>query len=191
MTRPADHPPVQPPKIGVLLINLGTPDAPEPGAVRRYLAEFLTDPRVIEIPRTVAADLARTCCGPPASRRMLSPGVDRGGSPLAAITRRQARLQDKMGPPSPSISPCDRQSGIAAGSAGWSPPGAARGYYPAAVQQYCARRRRARTCRLSGRSPVRDSRRCALCRLTMTNVYNDALRADSRASWPRSIRPPG
>ena len=35
--------------IGVLLINLGTPDAPEVRAVRRYLAEFLSDPRVVEI----------------------------------------------------------------------------------------------------------------------------------------------
>ena len=34
--------------IGVLLVNLGTPDAAEPKAVRRYLKEFLTDPRVIE-----------------------------------------------------------------------------------------------------------------------------------------------
>ena len=34
--------------IGVLLVNLGTPDAAEPAAVRRYLKEFLTDPRVIE-----------------------------------------------------------------------------------------------------------------------------------------------
>jgi len=38
-------------KVGVLLINLGTPDAPEVRAVRRYLAEFLSDPRVIEIPK--------------------------------------------------------------------------------------------------------------------------------------------
>lgn len=37
----------------VVLVNLGTPDAPEPGAVRRYLAEFLSDPRVIELPRLV------------------------------------------------------------------------------------------------------------------------------------------
>jgi len=50
MTRPADHPLIPAPKIGVLLINLGTPDAPEERAVRRYLAEFLSDPRVIEIP---------------------------------------------------------------------------------------------------------------------------------------------
>ena len=37
--------------IGVLVTNLGTPDAPTPSAVRRYLAEFLADPRVIELPR--------------------------------------------------------------------------------------------------------------------------------------------
>ena len=35
-------------KIGVLLVNLGTPDAADPASVRRYLKEFLTDPRVIE-----------------------------------------------------------------------------------------------------------------------------------------------
>jgi protoporphyrin/coproporphyrin ferrochelatase len=40
-----------PEKTAVLLINLGTPDAPTPAAVRRYLKEFLSDPRVIEIPR--------------------------------------------------------------------------------------------------------------------------------------------
>ena len=49
--KPADHPQVQHGRIGVLLVNLGTPDAPETAAVRRYLAEFLSDPRVIEIPR--------------------------------------------------------------------------------------------------------------------------------------------
>src|SRR5437879_2809911 len=38
-------------RLGVLLINLGTPDAPTAAAVRRYLAEFLSDPRVVEIPR--------------------------------------------------------------------------------------------------------------------------------------------
>lgn len=41
------------PKVGVLLCNLGTPQAPEPGAVRRYLAEFLSDKRVIEAPRWI------------------------------------------------------------------------------------------------------------------------------------------
>ena len=37
--------------LGVLLVNLGTPAAPTPAAVRRYLAEFLSDPRVVETPR--------------------------------------------------------------------------------------------------------------------------------------------
>ncbi len=49
MIRPAGHPAIPDQKVGVLLINLGTPDAPEARAVRRYLAEFLSDPRVIEI----------------------------------------------------------------------------------------------------------------------------------------------
>ena len=40
-------------RIGILVTNLGTPDAPTTGAVRRYLAEFLADPRVIEVPRWV------------------------------------------------------------------------------------------------------------------------------------------
>lgn len=40
-------------RLGVLLINLGTPDAPTAGAVRRYLGEFLSDPRVVEIPRAL------------------------------------------------------------------------------------------------------------------------------------------
>ncbi len=40
-------------KTGILLLNLGTPDAPTPAAVRRYLAEFLSDPRVVEIPKAL------------------------------------------------------------------------------------------------------------------------------------------
>ena len=42
-----------PEALGVLLVNLGTPDAPTPDAVRRYLAEFLFDPRVVELPRPI------------------------------------------------------------------------------------------------------------------------------------------
>lgn len=41
------------PRLGVILANLGTPDAPTPAAVRRYLREFLSDGRVIEVPRLV------------------------------------------------------------------------------------------------------------------------------------------
>lgn len=48
---PADHPAIQPPKIGVLLVNLGTPDGTDYWSVRRYLKEFLSDPRVIDLPR--------------------------------------------------------------------------------------------------------------------------------------------
>src|ERR1700754_317361 len=38
-------------RIGILLVNSGTPAAPEPRAVRKYLARFLSDPRVVELPR--------------------------------------------------------------------------------------------------------------------------------------------
>ena len=40
-------------KIGVLLVNLGTPDEPTTSAVRRYLGEFLSDPRIVEIPKFI------------------------------------------------------------------------------------------------------------------------------------------
>ncbi|MCW5722539.1 MAG: ferrochelatase [Devosia sp.] len=48
---PKDHPRVPQQKIGVLLLNLGTPDATDFWSVRRYLKEFLSDPRVIETPK--------------------------------------------------------------------------------------------------------------------------------------------
>jgi ferrochelatase len=57
--QPADHPLLPAPKIGVLLINLGTPNAPEPGAVKLYLREFLSDPRVVEIPQLVWQPILR------------------------------------------------------------------------------------------------------------------------------------
>lgn len=53
MTLPADHPPVKLGKVGVLLVNLGTPDATDPVSMRRYLKEFLTDKRVIEWPKAL------------------------------------------------------------------------------------------------------------------------------------------
>jgi ferrochelatase len=43
----------RPARVGVLMVNLGTPDAPTAPALRRYLAEFLSDPRVVEIPRAL------------------------------------------------------------------------------------------------------------------------------------------
>ncbi|MEJ8473122.1 ferrochelatase [Roseibium algae] len=50
---PDDHPPVKTGKIGVLMVNLGTPDATSYWPMRRYLREFLSDKRVIEWPRAL------------------------------------------------------------------------------------------------------------------------------------------
>ena len=101
MTRPDDHPEVKAPRIGVLLINLGTPDSPEPAAVRRYLAEFLSDRRVVEIPwflwkPILHGIILRT--RPKKSAHAYKQVWSNDGSPLAAITRRQAEaLQHRMG----------------------------------------------------------------------------------------------
>ncbi len=48
---PPEHPAIKKPKVGVVLINLGTPDATDYWSVRRYLQEFLSDPRVIDLPK--------------------------------------------------------------------------------------------------------------------------------------------
>ena len=50
---PADHPEIRQGEIGVLFVNLGTPDAPTAPAVRRYLAEFLSDKRIVDLPRAL------------------------------------------------------------------------------------------------------------------------------------------
>jgi ferrochelatase len=91
--RPADHPAIPAPRIGVLLVNLGTPDDASPAAVRRYLAEFLSDPRVVEIPRIVWQPILRGAVlttRPKKSAHAYSQVWSEEGSPLAAITRRQA-----------------------------------------------------------------------------------------------------
>ncbi|MEO8668126.1 MAG: ferrochelatase, partial [Bauldia sp.] len=46
---PPGHPPIPPGRIGVLLVNLGSPSGKDAASVRRYLRQFLSDPRVIEI----------------------------------------------------------------------------------------------------------------------------------------------
>jgi len=101
MTPPVNHPPIAPPKIGVLLINLGTPDAPEPKAVKTYLREFLSDPRVIEIPQWVWQPILRGIIlntRPKKSAHAYQQVWGPEGSPLAAITARQARaLQGAFG----------------------------------------------------------------------------------------------
>ena len=55
--------------IGVLLINLGTPDAPDARAVRKYLAEFLSDPRVIEILKPARKPILHSLILPSRPRR--------------------------------------------------------------------------------------------------------------------------
>jgi ferrochelatase len=97
----ADHPQVAHGRIGVLLVNLGTPDAPTPRAVRRYLAEFLSDRRVVEIPPLLWQPILRGIIlrtRPRKSARAYAQVWSEDGSPLAAITAAQARLlQARLG----------------------------------------------------------------------------------------------
>jgi ferrochelatase len=83
------------PKIGILLINLGSPDAATPGAVRRYLREFLSDPYVVEIPRPVwwlILNLFVLTTRPKASAARYAQVWTSEGSPLKVHTERQAKL---------------------------------------------------------------------------------------------------
>ena len=94
MIPPSDHPRIRAPKIGVLLVNLGTPNTPEPGSVKLYLKEFLSDPRVVEIPQLVWQPILRGIIlntRPKKSAHAYGQVWTDEGSPLAAITARQAR----------------------------------------------------------------------------------------------------
>ena len=88
-------------KPGVLLLNLGTPDAPTPEAVKRYLAEFLADRRVVDLPRLLWLPILygivlRT--RPAKSAEAYAQVWTDKGSPLAAITAEQAeKLRDRLG----------------------------------------------------------------------------------------------
>ncbi|MFN3725125.1 MAG: ferrochelatase [Allosphingosinicella sp.] len=101
-TLSADHPAIPERKVGVLLINLGTPDDSTPKAVRTYLAEFLSDRRVIEIPPLVWQPILRgfvLTTRPKKSAHAYQQVWTKEGSPLAAITRAQAEaLKDALGP---------------------------------------------------------------------------------------------
>ena len=98
---PSDHPHIPTPRIGVLLVNLGTPDAPDTRAVRRYLKEFLWDRRVVEIPRAVWWLILNGIIlntRPKKSAHAYAQVWSEDGSPLAAITKAQAAaLQDRLG----------------------------------------------------------------------------------------------
>ncbi len=102
MTLPPDHPVVPAPKIGVLLMNLGTPDGPDAKSVKRYLGEFLSDRRVIEIPAIAWQPILRGIIlntRPRKSAHAYQQVWREDGSPLAAITKAQAeRLKPAFGP---------------------------------------------------------------------------------------------
>ena len=90
---PDNHPPVKSGQIGVLLVNLGTPDAPDPKSVKRYLAQFLSDRRVIEIPPIAWQPILRGIIlntRPKKSAKAYAKIWTDRGSPLADITASQA-----------------------------------------------------------------------------------------------------
>ncbi len=96
---PADHPPVAFGKVGVLLVNLGTPDGTDYWSMRRYLKEFLSDRRVIEVPRirwwpilNLIVLTTRPRSSGEAYESIWNHELDE--SPLRTITRGQA---DKLG----------------------------------------------------------------------------------------------
>src|SRR5256714_4595934 len=97
--RPADHPPLTAGRIGVLLVNLGTPDAPDYFSMGRYLNEFLSDRRVIEENRLkwwLVLNLIILTVRPSRKGRDYDKiwNRERDESPLKTITRSQA---EKLG----------------------------------------------------------------------------------------------
>jgi ferrochelatase len=97
MTRPSDHPPVRSGKVGLLLVNLGSPDAPDVPAVKSYLDQFLSDRRVVEIPAILWQPLLKLVIlntRPKTTAANYAKIWDREAneSPLKLITRNQAEL---------------------------------------------------------------------------------------------------
>src|SRR3712207_5594697 len=93
--KPVDHPPVKAGRIGVLLMNLGTPEATDYWSMRRYLKEFLSDRRVIETPRAIwwpVLSLIILSVRPKRKGRDYDTiwNKDRNEGPLKTITRSQA-----------------------------------------------------------------------------------------------------
>src|SRR5476649_2882113 len=99
----------QPGATGVLLVNLGTPDAPTPAAVRRYLREFLWDPRVVQIPRPLwwlILNFAVLPFRPAKAAKKYATIWREDGSPLRVYLGRQAQLLrgylgEQLGKPMP------------------------------------------------------------------------------------------
>ena len=83
------------PRIAILLCNLGTPDAPTPAALRRFLAEFLSDTRVVEIPRLLWWLILHGVIlrvRPAKSAKKYASIWTPEGSPLKVWTEKQAKL---------------------------------------------------------------------------------------------------
>ncbi|MGD9788104.1 MAG: ferrochelatase [Sulfuricellaceae bacterium] len=90
-----EPPASSPARVGVLLLNLGTPDAPTKAALRRYLREFLSDPRVVELPRLLWRPILHGIIlntRPTKSAAKYAAVWTPGGSPLLAYTAKQAKL---------------------------------------------------------------------------------------------------
>ncbi len=88
----------QPDKLGVLITNLGTPDAPDTPSLRRYLREFLSDPRVVEIPRLIWLLILHGIIlrvRPKRSAEAYQSVWTEAGSPLLVNTRAQAEEMAK------------------------------------------------------------------------------------------------
>lgn len=86
-------------KTGVLLTNLGTPDAPTAGALRRYLREFLSDPRVVEIPRVIWMVILHGIIlrvRPKKSAKLYQSIWTEQGSPLLVISKQQKAKVEKI-----------------------------------------------------------------------------------------------
>ena len=103
LSLPKDHPAIKQPKAGLLLLNLGTPDATDYWSMRRYLGEFLWDKRVIETPRILwwlVLNLIILSTRPKKSGAAYDKIWDRqaNDSPLRVISKRQAeKLQARLG----------------------------------------------------------------------------------------------
>ena len=82
------------PRQGILLCNLGTPDAPRPTELRRYLKEFLSDPRVVEIPRLLwwmILNLIILRIRPRRSAKLYQSVWTEAGSPLMLYSQEQVK----------------------------------------------------------------------------------------------------
>lgn len=91
--------PNKPPRIAILLVNLGTPDEPTAPAVRRYLKQFLSDPRVIEIPQFLWAIILNLFVLPSRPKRVAAAyaSVWEGDSPIRRILAKQVeKLQSRL-----------------------------------------------------------------------------------------------